>query len=89
VASPLGGVFLAKWDSVHFGGNVIKLPMIGSPHSRCMTCRPKGMGLEVAMYTYRRGSTKGRVEASKSYLYRGGTSILSRHSYYLSCRNMS
>ena len=63
--------------------------MIGFLRSTCTTCRPKGMGLEVAMYTYRRGSTKGRVEASKSYLYRGGTSILSRHSYYLSCRNMS
>ena len=69
----------------HFGRNVFKFqfrPMIGSPHSRCMTCRPKGMGLEVAMYTYRRGSTKGRVEASKSYLYRGGTYTLSRHSFY-------
>ena len=64
-------------------------PMIGSPHSRCTFYRPKGMGLEVAMYTYRRGSTKGTVEASKSYPCLGGTSILSRHSYYLSCRNMS
>jgi len=32
----LGTLFLTKWDSVHFGGNVIKLPMIGSPRSTCM-----------------------------------------------------
>ena len=57
-------------------------PMIGFLRSTCTFYRPKGMGLGVARYTYRRGSTKDTVEASKSYLYRGGRCTLSRHSFY-------
>jgi len=60
-------------------------PMIGFLRSRCTFYRPKGMGLGVARYTYRRGSMKGRVEARKSYLYRGGRCTLSRHSFYPLC----
>ena len=57
-------------------------PMIGCLRSMCTFYRPKGMGLEVAMYTYRRGSTKGRVEASKSCPYLGGRCTRCRHSFY-------
>ena len=63
--------------------------MIGFLRSTCTFYRPKGMGLEVARYTYRRGSTKGRVEASKSYPCLDGTCIQYPHSFYLPCRNRS
>ena len=63
--------------------------MIGFLRSRCTFYRPKGMGLEAASDMYHPGSMKDTVEVPKSYPCLGGTSILSRHSYYLSCRNMS
>ena len=59
--------------------------MIGFPRSTCTFYRPKGMGLGVASDTNRRGSTKGRVEASKSYPCLGGTYTLSPHRFYLLC----
>ena len=45
----------------------------------------RAMEWGVARYTYRRGSTKGTVEASKSYPCLGGRCTLSRHSFYLLC----
>jgi len=60
-------------------------PMIGFLRSTCTFYRPKGVELGVARYTYRRGSTKGTVEASKSCPYLGGRCTLSRHSFYPLC----
>ena len=64
-------------------------PMIGFLRSTCTFYRPKGMGLGVASDMYHPGSMKERVEASKSYPCLGGRCTLSRHSYYLPCRNRS
>ena len=62
--------------------------MIGFLRSTCTIYRPKGMGLEVARYMYRRGSMKDKAEVEKSYPCLGGTSILFRHSFYLPYCNM-
>jgi len=64
-------------------------PMIGSLRSTCTIYRLKGMGLAIARYTYRRGSMKERVEASKSCPCLGGVCTLSLHSFYPPYRNRS
>jgi hypothetical protein len=63
--------------------------MIGFLRSTCTIYRPKGMGLVIAMYTYRRGSMKDMVGVEKSYPCLGGRCTLSPRSYYLPCRNRS
>ena len=64
-------------------------PMIGSLRSTCTFYRPKGMGLGVSRYTYRRGSMKDTVGVGKSYPCLGDTYIQYPHSFYLLCRNRS
>ena len=63
--------------------------MIGFLRSTCTIYRPKGMGLEVARYMYRRGSMKDKAEVEKSYPCLGGRCTLSPRSDYLPCRNRS
>ena len=58
----LGTWVLAKWDSVHFGGNLFKLPMFGFLRSKCTFFSHRGEELEVATCNYRQGSTKNMVE---------------------------
>jgi len=63
--------------------------MIESLRSTCTFYRLKGMELGVATYTYRLGSMKDTVEASKSYPCLGGRCTLSLHNFYLLYRNRS
>jgi len=61
--------------------------MIGSLHSTCTFYHLRGKVLGVAIYIGHRVSTKGKAEVLRSFLYLGGKSTLSPHSFYLLCRS--
>ena len=56
--------------------------MIAYPRSTCTFYRLRDVELGVASYNCHRGSTKGRVEGMKSYLYLGGMSNLYQKNFY-------
>jgi hypothetical protein len=59
--------------------------MIGTLHSRCKNPLVEVLG--VASDTGHQGSTKGKAEAGRSFLYLGGIRTLSPHSFYLLCHS--
>jgi len=61
--------------------------MIGSLHSTYTFYHRKGKVLGVAIYIGHQGSTKGKAEAGRSFLYLGGIRTLSPHSFYLLCHS--
>ena len=61
VASPLGGDFLAKWDSVHFGGNFVT-PMFVIRGSKYTFYHRRDMEPGTANRNFHLISTKDVVE---------------------------